>query len=228
MNFCLIGAPGVGKGTFSKLLIQRLKLNHISVGDIVRREIGRKSAVGIQAQSYVTQGQLIPDEVVNGIVLQEVHKHSSSNILLDGFPRNVSQAEFLDHHLSDLTAVHIKLDKSVAVEKLLGRRVCSGCERSFNIADICRDGYVMPAILPADAATCPRGAERCAQLQVLEERSDDTRDTILTRFAVFDTETAPVIQYYGEKSRLKSFDVKRGVDDIDELIDVMIAPQKDH
>lgn len=215
--FCL----GVGKGTFSKLLITRLGLHHISVGDIIRTEIGRQSTVGIKAQKYVTQGELIPDDVVNEVVLQEVRKHSFAHLLLDGFPRNVKQAQYLDHHMSDLNAVHIQLEKDIAVEKLLGRRICSACGQNFNITDICRNEYVMPAILP-DPATCPRGPVECEQYRELEKRSDDTRETILKRFEVFETETAPVIRYYGEQNRLKTFDVKRGVDDIDDLVNVMV------
>lgn len=221
MNFCLIGAPGVGKGTFSKLLIKRLKLHHISVGDIIRNEIILNSDVGMQARQYVDRGDLIPDEVVNRVVFQEVRKQKFANILLDGFPRNTEQARYLDDHLPSLRAVSIQLDRGVAAEKLLGRRICTGCGRSFNTADIDRDGYVMPAILPGDYATCPLGADECQKYRNLQPRSDDTQETIMRRFEVFEVETAPLVSYYAERNRLRTFDVKRGVDDIDDLIRVM-------
>ena len=95
MNICLIGAPGVGKGTFSKLLVKKLGLIHISIGDIIRKEVENKSAAGIRVRNYVEDGLLIPDGIVNDIVLQKLQKYTFSNILLDGFPRNVKQAEFV-------------------------------------------------------------------------------------------------------------------------------------
>mmetsp|Transcript_13020 Transcript_13020/g.21287 ORF Transcript_13020/g.21287 Transcript_13020/m.21287 type:complete len:224 (-) Transcript_13020:137-808(-) len=223
MNYCLIGAPGVGKGTFSKLLVLRLKLHHISVGDIVRQEITQKSNIGKQALKFVNKGTLIPDDIVSQIVEKEMKKFQISNILLDGYPRNINQAKQLDQHLSTLSAISIQVDREVSVEKLLGRRVCAGCDRSFNMADIRRDGYDMPAILPGEHKTCPLGEPKCAERRVLEMRSDDTRDTIMKRFEVFDRETAPVLKYYRDSHRLKVFHVKRGVDDIDDLVKVMLS-----
>jgi adenylate kinase len=224
MNYCLIGAPGVGKGTFSKLLISRLKLHHISVGDIVRNEIKQETIVGKKVQKYVECGHLIPDEVVNEVVHQELHKFNFSNCLLDGFPRTTVQADILDNYLKNpLRAVHIQLDKSVAVEKLLGRQLCVGCGRGFNKADIRRDGYDMPAILPGEYEACPRGAEECRQHRSLHVRSDDTRETILRRFEVFESETLPLLRFYENSDRLRTLDVKRGVGDIEELIRIMTS-----
>lgn len=137
-----------------------------------------------------------------------------------GYPRTVAQAEDLwaiDSAKSPLWAIHIDLEQWVVVEKLLGRRICSTCHGSFNTASILSNGYHMPAILPEDH--CVKG-NQCKK--DLHSRTDDTKEIIQQRLDDYQKKTTPVLDYFREKNRLKSFQVKRGVDDTDDLLKCML------
>ncbi len=131
------------------------------------------------------------------------------------------QAELLNQKLSNICAVHIILNREVAIQKLLGRRLCTGCGGNFNIADVIHDGHMMPAILPK-RESCPLGFEKCQSSQNLVCRSDDTEETIATRFDVFEQSMAPILDFYRQRNQLKEFHVKKGVDDSEELIKLMV------
>lgn len=152
------------------------------------------------------------------IVNRECQGHPK--FILDGFPRTLPQAAYLESSIKDVVAVNIVLDDDVATQKMLGRRLCTGCGRSFNVADVMNHGNMLPAILP-DHSTCPLGSEQCKRDQNLESRSDDTVETIQSRFKVFHSNIAPILNFYRERSCLKEFIVKRGVDDVDDLVELM-------
>jgi adenylate kinase len=240
--FALIGAPGVGKGTFAQIISQRLSLQHISVGDILRNLVKQQNQkkstkLAQELSSYMREGKLIPDHLICDIVFHEIS--SSQSILLDGFPRyscpirstfltlvsilfrTLSQATFLSKSLPNLNVLHIKLNKHVAIQKLLGRRSCNGCGGNFNVANVMNDDYLMPAILP-NPDRCPLGPEQCKEKQQLVLRSDDTESTIATRFDIFETEMAPILEFYRGRNQLKEFVVKKGVDDSEDLIKLMM------
>jgi adenylate kinase len=239
-HFALIGAPGVGKGTFAQIVSKKLSLQHISVGDLlrnlIRQESTAPSALCQELSSFMNTGQLIPDRLICDIVSHEIS--SSQNILLDGFPRSdelyqhhlftspllrtLSQAVFLSETLPDLSVLHIQLNQQIAIQKLLGRRLCTGCGGNFNVADVMNEHYLMPAILPK-LEKCPLGPEQCKEKQHLVLRSDDTASTIATRFDVFEAEMSPILEFYRRRNQLKEFVVKKGVDDCDDLIKLMMS-----
>jgi adenylate kinase len=135
-------------------------------------------------------------------------------------PRTLMQAELLHEILPDLSVIHIILNREVAIQKLLGRRLCTGCGQNFNLADVLHDGHLMPAIRP-NMKKCPLGPVGCTSKQHLVTRSDDTETTISTRFDVFEETMAPILDFYRQRNHLKEFVVKRGIADSDELIKLM-------
>lgn len=183
--------------------------------------------MGENIKKIMNSGRLISDQEANDLVvttITESASHGYKGILLDGYPRTVSQAQFFDtsyahNEKNKFVVVNIKLNNSVAVAKLLGRRLCKTCGGSFNTADIMTNGYDMPAILP-DIAICILGSAKCKP--DLVKRDDDTEETILTRIEEHDKNSAPIIEYYENKHLLKSFDVHKGVKDVDALIKVIL------
>jgi adenylate kinase len=234
-RFCFIGAPGVGKGTFAKIISIRCGFEHISLGDAIRREIDGDTSLGKAINKYVLNGQLIPgiivllyvtishcrlsDSLACDIVQKETQDHSK--YILDGFPRTQSQASYLKEKIGDVMAINIILDDDVAIQKMLGRRHCTGCHRSFNVANVMNQGFMMSAIMP-NPATCPLGSDECTSKQHLESRSDDTVETIRARFNIFHHNIAPIIDFYRKENSIKDFVVKRGIDDVDDLIKTML------
>lgn len=158
---------------------------------------------------------LVPDEIVNNIAISSI-KRSSKSLLLDGFPRTVDQAKFLNDSINKdfrISAVNINLEKWVAVKKCLGRMTCSDCKKSFNSAHVMEDGFDMPAILPS--------SENCSETKCMPKMSrriDDTHEIISARFEQFADNIAPLLGYYAEQKSLHNFVVKKGIKDTDKLI----------
>lgn len=212
-----------GKGSFGKLIAGGIAgWAHLSLGDYMRAEITRKSDLGLAISSSMAGGRLVPDNLANDLAVKSLNEFQAKNmtaVILDGYPRTINQAVYFKEkfpHL-DFSAVHIMLEKWVAIEKTLGRQSCKTCGRSFNSADIMTDGFCMPAIVP-DRNTCSFGIN-CDP--ILEKRIDDTRETSEIRYNEFLTKTAPLLDWYEQRGILKCFEVKRGIADVDKLISLM-------
>ena len=220
-----LGAPGVGKGTFASIITHTLKptWKTLSLGDAMRHEVSNSSPLGLQIARRMSQGELVDDAVVNELCFRSLGSMmgdaGNDCVILDGYPRSLSQSEALMKHCvqrgedTTILAVDIRLDEEVAIQKLLGRRICKTCNQGFNTADIVHGDYDMPAILP-DPGTC--GRDRCSPHLV--ERSDDTPTTIKRRFEVHAEETEPVLSYFRDRNMYLRFDVKKGVKDTRELL----------
>ncbi|CAM9467095.1 unnamed protein product [Ectocarpus sp. 12 AP-2014] len=221
-RFVFLGAPGVGKGSFASILGPQLGLATVGAGDLVREEVKRGTAVGKEIKAFSDKGQLAPDEVVNNLVQRRVEQaDASQGFILDGFPRNLAQAAWLESAGIKIDRViNITLPEWITVKKISARRSCPECRRSFNIADVNKDGYVMPMILP-DFEGCERGSRCPGSLENLERREDDTEDIIRDRLSVYRSATAPLIDFYKTKGLLREFAVMRGIKDKDALVDVM-------
>lgn len=180
MNIVLLGAPGAGKGTQSAKLVEAFGFKHVSTGDLLRAAVKEGTPLGVKAKSYMDAGDLVPDEVVIGLVEELIKAEPDASYLLDGFPRTPAQAVSLDSVLSGLgkkldCAVAIQVDNEVVVERISKRRLCKGCD------------YIGTA---ADGATCPVcGGE-------LYQRSDDNADSVRNRLEAYDKSTSPLIDYY--------------------------------
>jgi adenylate kinase len=189
-----LGPPGAGKGTQAKTLAQKLKLPHISTGDILRQNISQNSGLGQQAKDFMNKGALVPDELVTEMLAQRINQPDIQNgFILDGYPRNINQARALDEMLKQRnTAVDlvIYLDTSepVIIQRLSGRLVCSVCGANFHIEN-------MP---PKVNMTC----DNCGGK--LYQRTDDNAETIKKRLQVYLKESSPLIQYYNQRQKLHS------------------------
>eukprot|EP00878_Enallax_costatus_P016370 GHUV01017170.1.p1 GENE.GHUV01017170.1~~GHUV01017170.1.p1 ORF type:complete len:240 (+),score=39.81 GHUV01017170.1:92-811(+) len=182
LKWVFLGPPGVGKGTYASRIAAALNVPHIAAGDLVRAEIKSGSTLGQQMQQIVSQGHLLPDEVIIKVLqqrLEQGQKAGEGGFILDGFPRTVPQAEQLSRVTDIQLALNLSLRQEVLVEKCCGRRICQHCGKNYNIADIYlpasrdRPEIVMPPL------SAPPECE-----PHLEIREDDTPDVVLKRLRV--------------------------------------------
>lgn len=198
MNIVLLGAPGAGKGTQAQKLVAEFGFAHISTGDLLRAAIKAGTKLGKKAKGYMDAGKLVPDELVIDLVKERLESDDAQNgFILDGFPRNTAQAVTLDSELAAMgrtldAALLVAVEPAVIVERLSARRTCRSC------------GYTAPA----GVDTCPRcGGE-------MYQRDDDKPETIQHRLDVYETQTAPLVEYYKGHSILREVDGDRPVDEV--------------
>lgn len=190
MNIILLGAPGAGKGTQASLIERRFGLIHISTGDIFRANIKGGTPIGKIAKSYIDAGKLVPDEVTCDIVKDRLSEPDvKSGYMLDGFPRNIFQAEQLDSFSKVDLCINIDVDISLLMDRICGRRVCS-CGESYHVSTL------------NGATTC----KKCGK--ELYRRDDDNPETVQKRLDTYFKETAPLVAYYQKQGKL--FTVKSG------------------
>lgn len=204
MRIVLLGAPGSGKGTQSQKLIEQYQVPQISTGDLLRAAVTNGTELGNKAKGYMDAGQLVPDEVVLGMIEERLAQADTHNgFILDGFPRNIPQAEALDTLLARIeqplqAAILIDVAFEVLLQRITGRRSCGNCGAVYNI-------YTTP---PAQEDVCDKcGGE-------LTHRSDDNEDTIGKRLHTYEDQTAPLTSYYDGQHKLHKVD---GLGEIDEI-----------
>ncbi len=195
MRIILFGPPGVGKGTQAKILSIELKVAHIATGDILREAVAHKAELGIKAKSFMDKGELVPDDVVIGIIQDRLkEKDAVSGFILDGFPRTLPQAEALEkvfekERIKVDKVVSMEVDEEVLINRLTSRRVCRNCGSIFNLmTDKLAD------------MKCPKCSGE------LYQRDDDKRETIERRFDVYLKQTRPVKDFYAKKNLLVDVD----------------------
>jgi adenylate kinase len=204
MRIVLLGAPGAGKGTQAKMLIEKYRIPQISTGDILRKAVVDGTPLGKEAKAIMERGELVPDKIVLGLVEERVKQDDcKKGFILDGFPRNTAQAEALDKLLNDLkmpltSALSVDVPKDDLMKRLTGRRTCKSCQQMYNV-------YYSA---PKKEGVCDKcGGE-------LFQRGDDKEETIKKRLDVYDAQTAPLIDYYNKKGIQKSV---AGTGSIDEI-----------
>jgi adenylate kinase len=209
----MLGAPGTGKGTQSKLLVDKYHIPMVSTGDLLREAVESNSALGKQAKPYMDAGQLVPDDIVLGLIRERLKKADArKGFILDGFPRNIAQSEVLDEMLDEIgrpiqVAIHIDVDFDLLMQRLAGRRTCRSCGKLYNI-------YTSP----------PRMDDRCDECGgVLKHRADDNEETIGNRLRVYETHTAPLIDAYREQDKLQVVQGAGEIKDIFKAIDKIAA-----
>ena len=188
MKIVLLGAPGAGKGTHAQFLSDKYEIPHISTGDIFRANLKAGTPLGLQARSYMEQGLLVPDSLTVDLVLDRLEAPDCENgYILDGFPRNLFQAEALTKALAEKGeeidyAIHFVIEDEAIIRRMSGRRVCERCGATYNIH----------GMAPKVEGIC----DRCGGAVVM--RKDDAPETVLKRLEVYREQTEPIVAYYRE------------------------------
>jgi len=203
-----LGAPGAGKGTQSAGVAQELKLVHVASGDLFRQAIEQGSELGLQAKSYMEKGILVPDEITIRMVLERISAPDcETGVILDGFPRNLEQAEALDKALAQQDkaidkVVYIKVPEDELLERLSGRWICRKCQVPYHSTD-----------------SPPKVWGKCDQCGgELYQRPDDSVDTVKKRLEVYFAQTAPLIEYYAKAGKLIEVNGKGSVEEVSKRI----------
>ncbi len=192
----LLGPPGVGKGTLASDLSVKYNVPHISTGSIFRRCIREETPLGLRAKEYMDKGELVPDEIVINIVTDRLGEEDcAKGFLLDGFPRTVYQAEELDKYLNSKglsidKVIDLRADRELLMRRMIGRRVCRSCGQIYHVV-------TMPT---KKEGVCDRCGGETYQ------RADDTEETVKNRFVVYQSQTAPLIDYYSNAGNLLPID----------------------
>lgn len=195
-NLILLGPPGAGKGTQAKLLTERYGIPQISTGDILRAAVREMTPSGISAKKYMDKGALVPDEVVIEIIKDRLAMpDSASGFILDGFPRTVAQADALSQMLQENDKVidHVismTVDNDQLLKRVIGRLTCKGCGRGYHLD-------FDPPVIPGICSVC--SAE-------LYQRDDDKKETMVARLQAYESQTAPLIEYYSSLCLVRSVD----------------------
>lgn len=208
MNLILLGPPGAGKGTQAVLLEKHFGIPQISTGDMLRSAVKASTPMGLKAKTFMDAGDLVPDEVVVGIVRERLQEPDCANgFILDGFPRTVPQADALNDSLVQLAkeldgVISLQVDINALVERLTGRRTCKSCGKGFHIK------FEPPA---ANGACSACGGE-------LMQRDDDHEETIRRRMDAYHQQTAPLEDYYRQAGLLMSVDGMSAIEDVQQEI----------
>ncbi len=199
-----MGLPGAGKGTQAEQIVEKYNIPHISTGDMFRAAMKNNTELGKKAKSFMDNGDLVPDEVTNGIVRERLAEDDAKNgFLLDGYPRTVEQAKELENILSDLgteldAVINIDVEKDVLMKRLTGRWICRTCGKTYH------EIYNPPKV----AGKCDLdGGE-------LYQREDDKKETVENRLNVNMKQTKPLLDFYSEKSKLHSINGEQDIKDV--------------
>lgn len=190
MNLILLGPPGAGKGTQAMKLVKYYGFTQISTGDIFRHHISNQTKLGLLAQNYLNQGQLVPDKVTNDLVANELTHHHYSNLIFDGYPRTIAQAKALKtllakHHQQIDYVIYLDVPNSTLIKRISGRLICPKCHQSYQ-AKMFKDR----------TSICPNDGTK------LVRRPDDEPDKVKLRLATYLQATKPLINYYRKEKIL--------------------------
>jgi adenylate kinase len=208
MYIVLLGPPGAGKGTQAQILAEKLKLVHVSSGDLFRENLKNKTELGRQAQTYVDRGELVPDDITIGMVRDRLMRSDCENgAILDGFPRTPAQAEALTNLLAELggrvvSVPFISVPDAVLIERLTGRWTCQA------------QGHIYH-----ESNNPPKVAGICdLDGSALYQREDDKRETVIHRIQVYQEQTAPLIEYYRQQGLLVQVDGTIGIKHVTDFL----------
>lgn len=198
-NIIFIAPPAAGKGTASALVCEKYNIPHISTGDLLRDEIANQTKLGVEIKDAMARGEFVSDEVITKLLKKRLSaKDAKKGYILDGYPRNIKQAEIYDDLLKELSydmgvVIFLDVDKDTAMKRALSRVVCSKCGLSYNL-----DNKELSPIKEGICDAC--GGE-------LKTRGDDNKETFITRFDTYMKETYPLIEYYEKKNNLVKIEV---------------------
>lgn len=216
MRIILLGPPGAGKGTQAAGIVEKYNIPHISTGDIFRKNIKEGTDLGKKAKGFIDQGLLVPDELTVGLVTDRISQADCANgFMLDGFPRNVAQAQHLDEYLKEVgislsTVVNIEVDKDILVGRAVGRRICKACGATYHVE------FNPPKV---DGVCDVCGGE-------LYQRADDNEETVSKRIQVYLDETKPLVDYYSKEGIIANINGEQSIDKVFEDIVKALGSEK--
>ncbi|MFP6679709.1 MAG: adenylate kinase [Dehalococcoidia bacterium] len=201
MLIVFLGAPGAGKGTQAKTLASKKNLLHLATGDLLRAEVAAASDLGLAAKAFMDRGDLVPDDVMIGMIQARLESTGSGGVLLDGFPRTVTQAKALDQALSSTgtqihRSIYFEVSEEELVRRLAGRSTCPSCQRAYH-----------------DVFNPPQRSEICDDCdEKLIRREDDRPEAVRNRLKVYETQTIPVLDHYRHAGKLVEVDGEQSID----------------
>ncbi len=207
MRVVLLGAPGAGKGTQCKRIVDRYGLLHLSSGDILRHQRAAGTELGKEAQTYMDSGALVPDEIIVEMMAGVIKKAPQAGFVLDGFPRTVKQAEELDKSLICSrqridVVLNLKVDERVVTNRMTGRRSCPQCGAVYHIENL----------KPKVEGICDKDGARLIQ------RPDDSPEVVANRLKTYYQQTEPVVNYYRKNNTVCDIDANKDADEVSDLI----------
>lgn len=208
MKIIMLGAPGAGKGTQAHMIAEKYHLPHVSTGDIFRANIKNGTELGKEAKGYMDRGELVPDELTVRILLDRVAQDDcKGGYILDGFPRNIPQAEVLEKELEKLgdkidVAIDMEVPDESIISRMSGRRACVSCGATYHIVNV----------PPKKEGVC----DVCGEALIL--RDDDKEETVQKRLDVYHAQTQPLIEFYTKKGILKTVDGTQDMMDVFQAI----------
>lgn len=215
MRIVLLGAPGSGKGTQAQRLVARLGIPQISTGDLLRSAVARGTELGLRAKTAMDSGALVADAIVIGIIRERLRQPDAADgYVLDGFPRNLAQAEALAKMLESIHApldavVVFNVDYAEIARRIAGRRSCPSCGTIYNVHDAATRGITH--------------CRHCAAASLLTQRPDDNEQTVSRRLAVYDEQTRPLIEHYRAQGLLRTIDAMGTVGEIEARLRAVLA-----
>jgi len=207
MRIVLLGAPGAGKGTQCKSLVERYGLIHLSSGDILRQERAANTDLGQKAKAYMDSGELVPDEIIIEMMVKAIGNAPDAGFILDGFPRTVNQAEELDKSLAEKgreidVVLNLEIDDSVIERRMSGRRSCPKCGAVYHIENL-----------------KPKVEGRCdSDNTELIQRPDDRPEVVENRLKIYHQQTEPLVDYYKSNSTVYDIDAKGSADEVRDIV----------
>ena len=217
MRIVLLGAPGSGKGTQSQRLIERHGIPQISTGDLLRAAVAKGTSLGLAAKQAMDQGRLVDDAIVLGMIRERLAEADAQRgFILDGFPRNLAQANALDAMLREVgkpldAVVLMEVDSGELVRRIAGRRTCADCGKVFNL-------FTSPST-QAHSEPCPK----TGLPHHLTQRPDDNEATVAERLKVYDEKTRPLIHFYRAQGLLRTIQAQGDVEDITRRLEAALA-----
>jgi adenylate kinase len=207
MRIVLLGAPGAGKGTQCKRIVDRYDLRHLSSGDILREQRAAGTELGKKAKSFMDSGALVPDEIIVEMMIDAIKKTPAAGFILDGFPRTVNQAVELDNSLAgsgqDIDVVlNLQIDDRIIEERMTGRRSCPKCGAVYHIKNL----------KPKVDGVCDKDGAKLIQ------RPDDKPEVVANRLETYHRQTEPLVDYYQDSRTVYDIDANMGADEVSALI----------
>ena len=204
MKLIFLGPPGAGKGTQAIKIAESFQIAHISTGDMLRAEMREGTKLGLEAKDLIERGELVPDDVILGMVKNRIQRDDCKNgFLFDGFPRTIAQAEALEEISPIDFVINIDVPAETLIKRISGRRMCAACGAGYHVSTY------------ADT-TCKCGA-------ALYQREDDKEETVRNRLVVYERSTKPLIEYYTNKGLLHTVNGNASIESVDAAIRAVLS-----